>query len=109
MMRTSNPTLRQSIFEREQAFGAEPMTIQGTVNKCFILFFLLLISASWIWQKVMPAQTQAVSDWGMAAQPVVSSIAQNVGPYLWGGAILGMILAFVTIFNPRAAHITAPG
>ena len=103
MRRTSNPALKQSIFAEERAHDpADSMTIQGTINKCFILLGLVLISASWIWQKFLPTTFQLES--GQA----VSSIGAQAGPYIIGGAILGLIFALVTIFNRPVARFTAP-
>lgn len=98
MMRTSNPTLSPGLFYGPRAIGQEDaMTIQGAVNKCFILFFLLLVSASWVWGKLV--------------QPVSGgegSVPAAIMPYVFGGAIGGFILALVTVFNKPAARITAP-
>ena len=96
-MRTSNPVLSQSAFSRAPAYGAEgTMTVQGTVNKSFILFFLLLISATWIWNKFLTA----------AYSPEM--LASAVAPFMMAGAILGFILALVTIFKKPWAGFTAP-
>ena len=57
MMRLSNPALNANVFSQVQSFGSSgTMTLQGTVNKCFILLGLLVFSAIWIWGKaVQPA------------------------------------------------------
>ena len=28
------------------------MSLQGTINKCFVLLFLLVLSSAWVWGKV---------------------------------------------------------
>lgn len=103
MMRTSNPALNPSIFAGARAdTGSGAMTIQGTVNKCFILFFLLLLSASWVWGKLM----QPVPVFGDEA--AAGQSAAMVMPFIIGGAIAGLILAMVTIFKLPWAKFTAP-
>ena len=86
MMRSGNPALRANTFTKVRAASsAKAMSIQGTVNKTFILLFLTLFSASWVWDK-----------------PVYFL------PYLWPALIAGMIVAFVTIFKKAWSPVTAP-
>ncbi len=90
MMRTGNPVLRADTFElREPSSGT--MTINGTVNKTFILFFLLLLPASWSWSQFMN-----------------SSNPSAAYPWIIGGSIGALIIALVTVFNKRWAPISAP-
>ncbi len=103
MFRSSNPALRQKVFAESRNFGmADTMTMQGTVNKCFIMLFLLLLSASWVWGKVMQP-VSAFDDGTMAAQSLSA-----VMPFVVGGGIIGFILAIVTVFNVQIARYTAP-
>ena len=53
-MRTSNPSLNSKTFERA-APGTGVMTIGGTVNKVGILLLLMLVPASYMWNKVLTA------------------------------------------------------
>jgi uncharacterized YccA/Bax inhibitor family protein len=86
MMRTSNPALREDAFRQVAAVDpAGTMTIQGTVNKTFILLLLAFFTASWVWRD--PA--------GML-------------PWLGVGAIGGLITALITVFKKEWAPITAP-
>ena len=104
MMRSSNPALNAGVFTQARSFGqGEPMTIQGTVNKCFVLVFLLLVSAFWVWGKAFEPATSL----DMVGQSTTVSLA-NVGGFIWGGMIGGLILGFVTIFKKEWAGITAP-
>ena len=89
-MRSSNPALKEKIFQ-VPAIGEERMTIDGVVNKTFILLGLLAFSAYYVWDKVVTAQSFAVAS-----------------PFMWGGIIGGLIVAMVTIFKPNLSHITAP-
>ncbi len=102
MMRTSNPTLNSRVFEEVRDYSTgQSMTIQGTVNKSFVLLFLLVMTASWVWGKVFQPAPLFEGNQGTA-------IAGSVYPLMMGGAFGGMILAFVTIFKKEWASITAP-
>ena len=86
MFRTGNPALRGDVFDRERANESEGvMTIQGTVNKTFVLLLLTVITASWVW-----------------ASPVARM------PLVLPAAIIGLIVAIVTIFNKSKSGIIAP-
>ena len=50
-MRSGNPILRKDIFKSEGSHFSDVMTIEGTVNKTFFLFFLLVLSAFFVWNK----------------------------------------------------------
>jgi len=84
-MRSSNPALRANVFQNLNASSATgAMSIQGTVNKTFIVLFLALFSASWAWG----------SPQGIAlALPA---------------AIIGFIIALVTVFKKEWAPYTTP-
>lgn len=89
---SSNPTLKESTFERQQAYGiGQTMTTAGTVNKTGIL--LLCVVAT------------AVFTWGQFRESGDPSTAM---PYLLVGLIGGFILALVTIFRKMWAPVTAP-
>ncbi|MCR4336838.1 MAG: Bax inhibitor-1/YccA family protein [Candidatus Omnitrophica bacterium] len=101
-MRTSNPILNPQTFSKEHAFGAgEVMTVQGTINKCFALFFLLVLSASWVWNQLLQVSPT------VSGAPAVQAMAGLSG-WIFGGAIAGFILALVTAFRPQWAAFTAP-
>jgi len=84
---SSNPTLNSGIFAKARATvgSGQTMTVQGTANKTFILFGILLLTASWSW-----------------------SHAFNAGILIMGSAIVGLILALATSFKPNWSPITAP-
>lgn len=65
------------------------MTISGTIDKSVILFFLVLISASFTWNRYLDETV---------------SISGLMGLGLFGG----LIFAFITIFKPNWAPVTAP-
>lgn len=88
-MRSGNPTLNDKAFERQgQAYGRDTMTIDGTVNKAFIMLVLLMAGAFVAWNSYF--------DGG------------NVIPFAIGGAILGFVLALVISFVPKTAPYLAP-
>lgn len=97
-METSNPVLREDTFSQARNFGStDSMTIQGAVNKTFILFGILIASAAWVWGKVM----QPAVPWGEGS-------AGGAGLYIGGGALVGFIIALVTCFKAEWARVTAP-
>jgi len=86
MMRSGNPALRANTFTKVPvSSSAGTMTIQGTVNKTFILLFLTILSASWVWDN-----------------PI------GFLPFLWPALIAGIVVGFVTIFKKEWALVTAP-
>lgn len=91
IQRSSNPAFSEKIYQNEAsiATGEGVMTIQGTVNKAITLFVLIFGSAIFTWSLYDPE-------------------VGSVNPITWVGLVGGMIAAFVTIFNPKIARITAP-
>ena len=102
--RSGNPTLGSKTFT-QVARGDEAMTIQGTVNKCFVLLVLALLTAVWIWNRFH------VFDPVTGTQDPNQALAQGaaaVQPWIIGGAIGGLVVALVTVFRKQWAMITAP-
>jgi uncharacterized YccA/Bax inhibitor family protein len=89
-MRTSNPSLNAKTFE-QAAPGAGVMTIGGTVNKVGILLLLMLVPASYMWNKVLNA-------WDPSAAMGTAMLA----------AIGAFVLALITVFKKTWAPVTAP-
>jgi uncharacterized YccA/Bax inhibitor family protein len=67
------------------------MTIDGTVNKTGFLLLLALASAYFVWRIFFADRNPAA-----------------VIPWMWGGAIGGLIFAIVTSFKREWAPVTAP-
>lgn len=92
--RTANPALSGETFAKETAKQAsstasdEVMTVDGTVWRTLFLLILLLFPAIYTWSLV--------------------STGISVTPYLWGGAIGGLVVAVVTIFKKSWSPYTAP-
>jgi len=103
MRRTTNPVLSAKMLSSVRSYGlGEQMTVQGTINKAFILFFVLMVSASWIWGKLL--QSAQVSEYGTG----VSQVAASAMPLIIAGFIGGFIFALLTIFKVQWAKITTP-
>ncbi len=89
-MRTSNPVLSDKALPGYRGVaGVEPMTIQGTVNKTFVLLLFVLLTSAWTWNMYYTGN-------------------RAVGLWLMGGAIGGLVLALVTVFKQQWAAVTAP-
>lgn len=103
MMRSSNPALNANVFNQARSFGVGgTMTLQGTVNKTFVLLFLLVITASWVWGKMIQPTPM------FAPEEVASQNMAAVGPLMMLGVFGGFITAMVTIFKKEWSPITAP-
>src|SRR5690606_38404634 len=93
-----NPVLNNKAFVSAGP-GADPMTLNGTVNKTAMLLAMTLITA--------------VITWGMAwesMQATDGSVPMNpmLFPLMIGGAVAGFILALVCVFKKTAAPVLAP-
>lgn len=67
------------------------MTVQGTINKSFILLAFLMVPAWFVWNKFM--ETQDFS---------------SVNLYFFGGLIGGFVLVLVIVFKPGLSPFLAP-
>lgn len=105
MMRTANPALNADVFSEARGLGAgETMTLQGTVNKTLALLFLLVLSASWVWGKIIQPAAPLME--GFEGQTGAS--AASVGPFIMLGLFGGLITGFVTVFKKEWSKVTAP-
>lgn len=107
-MRSANPALNDNIFRQARGIsaGGGTMTLQGTVNKTFIMLFLLAMTASWVWSKIMaPAP---VFDGGFDAQSQTQAAFGQVGGFIMAGVFGGFIVGLITAFKKEWAPVTAP-
>lgn len=89
-MRTSNPVFSKRFTDISQsASGAGSMSIAGTIDKAVILFFLVLISATFTWNRYLDESA-------------------GVNSLMMLGLFGGFIAAMITVFKPTWAPITAP-
>src|ERR1700710_1717879 len=86
IFKSGNPAM--NVFENTISIpGSGVMTERGTLNKFFMLFLLVMASASLTWKAFYDGV--------------------DVMPYTMGGAILGFITAMVVIFKKEwAAYLT---
>lgn len=94
--RTSNPALNNKTFNNVFAGSQEGvMTIQGTVNKIFLMLLFVIAGAAFTWGKFFEAYDMQEG-------------AAMVMPWMAVGGIGGFIAALITTFKKKAARITAP-
>jgi uncharacterized YccA/Bax inhibitor family protein len=87
-MRSANPALRADVFDIDGTHQ-HAMTVMGTTMKTGVLLALLVAAGGITWDLVATNQPLA---WGIGI----------------GGLIGGLVLALITIFNPKAAPFTSP-
>ncbi len=93
-METANPALRSGAFTSRSgrvAAAEGAMTIQGTVNRTLLCLLLAVLTAAWTWNLYFQTGNPAA-----------------VMPLLGIGALVGFIVALVTVFKQSWAGITAP-
>jgi uncharacterized YccA/Bax inhibitor family protein len=94
--RTANPTLNTKAFqERTVSAQAGAMTVQGTINKTFLLLLLILAAAAYTWNQFYSAPDPATG-------------ASIVTKWMLIGGIGGFVAALVTVFKKTWANITTP-
>ncbi|HWW81473.1 MAG TPA: Bax inhibitor-1/YccA family protein [Steroidobacteraceae bacterium] len=88
--RSGNPSLNDRVFgsQPRPAFGEERMTLQGAINKSFLLLVVLLAGAFWPW-----------------SQYLTTGDASVVGAPLLVGALGGFILAMIISFKANLAPV----
>ena len=85
-MRSGNPVLTDNAFSGVRSYDSnDTMSVQGTANKSFVLLFLVMLTASWVW--------------GNPATLVSFLLPALVG---------GFVAALVTIFKKEWSPVTAP-
>jgi uncharacterized YccA/Bax inhibitor family protein len=89
-MRTANPALNENTFApANRTYGAEVMTLDGTVNKTGILLTLTTVAAAFTWNLFEKDPARAM-------------------PWVLAGAIGGLIVCLVTVFKRAWAPVSAP-
>lgn len=86
MIRTANPALGSRAFDTAEA-GDGVMTVQGAVSRTSMLLALLFAATVLTWNRTDPSLS---------------------GGWIALGAIGGFVIALITIFNKKAAPVTAP-
>ncbi|MGH7244443.1 MAG: Bax inhibitor-1/YccA family protein [Phycisphaerales bacterium] len=102
-MNSGNPTLRAGVFDKPvnaprwddlTTAKSGTMTVQGTAIKAGVLLAICVASACFAWAKFEPMY-QAGNMGGMM-------------PWVFGGAIGGLVLALIVSFKPTTAPYLAP-
>lgn len=86
----ANPVFNQNILNQERVLNAEPMTVNGAINKTFILFALLLGASLVVWDLFFKGYSDKVMMLGTV------------------GFITSIISFIVIMFNRNALRIAAP-
>jgi len=92
LTRSGNPGLNDKTFVGLPRAGAigEAMTLQGTINKSFILLLVLMASALWPWSQYLAS-----------GDPAAATVPLIVGSI--GGLILALIISFKATMAPYLA------
>lgn len=85
-----NPVFSQNVIERERILDSEPMTVNGAINKTFILFALLLATSLVVWNLFFQGYADKAAMLGMV------------------GLVASIISFVVIMFNRKAISIAAP-
>src|SRR3984893_6408030 len=90
--RSGNPVLNEKTFSSQPRpmVGGERMTLQGAINKSFLLLVVLMAGAFWPWSQYLSTGDASV---------VSSSIM--IGAI--GGLIVGLIISFKATTAPYLA------
>ena len=117
-MQSTNPVLNNDAFQSAHATGGvqERMTINGTVSKTALLLVLAVLTGGWTWHRFSTAFADAMQNVnaGVGVSPAMiqaqaaAQAMSSISVLLWGGLIVGFILAMVSVFKPRWTGITAP-
>lgn len=89
-MRTANPALSERVFRTfTHVYDSHRMTLDGTVNKTGMLLLLVMLVGGFAWQLFL-------------VFPEIAAVG------VFGGAILGFIVALVTVFKQEYSMYLAP-
>lgn len=89
-MRSSNPILRDSVYENAYALTERPMTVAGTMNKLLILTVVMLLAAVAVYYQFSLHHFDYVM------------------LMVKGGAIVGLITAIIIAFKTNTAPYLSP-
>lgn len=85
-----NPVFSENVIERERILDSEPMTVNGAINKTFILFALLLGTSLVVWNLFFQGYTDKAAMLGVV------------------GFVASIISFIVIMFNRKAISLAAP-
>jgi uncharacterized YccA/Bax inhibitor family protein len=92
LRRTGNPGLNEKTFANlpRPLIGEARMTLQGTINKSFLMVVVLLASALWPWSQYM-----STGD--------ASTVSTSVLIGVFGGLVLAVVISFKATLAPYLA------
>ena len=90
--RSGNPGLNNRTFDSlpHPALADERMTLQGTINKSFLLLVVLMAAALWPWSQYLSS-----------GNPAVTTAPLLIG--VFGGLVLAVIISFKATMAPYLA------
>jgi len=92
LFKSGNPTLSENRFEQSMnpgaAYGGDVMTVRGTLNKFGFLFLMVMGAAYFSWNEF--------------------ANGSDMTPYMFGGAIGGLVVAIIIIFKKEWSPFLAP-
>jgi uncharacterized YccA/Bax inhibitor family protein len=91
LLKGGNPAISEKTFDQVHQFEGEAMTARGTLNKFGLMLVMLLGAASFTWGIFFRDGGEAVRPW------------------MWGGLIGGLVLAFAIIIKKTWAPWLALG
>jgi uncharacterized YccA/Bax inhibitor family protein len=95
LFKSGNPALHKETFDefmhKDHKSPENPMTLQGTINKAFILLALLLVTALHTWNEYTSTHD-----------------IETMFLYVKIGSIGGLFLAFIIVFNKDWSPFLAP-
>jgi uncharacterized YccA/Bax inhibitor family protein len=89
--RSGNPSLNERVFASQPrpAYGAERMTLQGSINKAFLLLVVLFAGAFWPWSQYLTnghlsvvTTALTIGALGGLVVGIIISFKANLAPYL---------------------------
>jgi uncharacterized YccA/Bax inhibitor family protein len=86
---SGNPVLGNAFRNQPRALAGQRMTMQGAINKSFLLLVVLMVGALWPWSQVMDGDFS------------------SVGPAIMVGAVGGFVLALIISFKATLAPLLA--
>lgn len=105
-MESNNPVLKKQVMQ-DVVIDGERMTINGTINKTGLLLLMVVATGAWTWHHFSSIVAQGMAS-GADPATVVAQASAAVTPFMIGGLLVGLALAFATIFKPTWAGVTAP-
>lgn len=85
-----NPVFNEQVVERVNVLGAEPMTVNGAINKTFVLLAFVVVSSLYVWDLFSKGYTDKASMLMMA------------------GFAVSIVAFIVIMFNQKVISIAAP-